>query len=500
MVEQTAIAGFELTALLAPIAEDNPAGEDLSREAPLLHREINTLLPTGVPTSPEARSQRKQDALDALLRIREALQQRSKDLGLATPMVRALLRVYGFNGLRLGLQLLRELHERYWPSLFPAPLTGIPPITADSTDEDLVNRELRALKMRRVLVGQCEYALRTEVKAVAICPALDSDAGDYTLYRWEVAHQPDAVVPLDHLQKAAARRPRSHYEELHSAISACIDECGRLTKTVAPLYGRPEVPSISQAFEPPSFAPLRESLRQCAAILAQLVAQAPQPAGESALAGATGDTGPQQKPGSAANGRFAELCQPRQVAVANREAALALLAHAARFLHQVEPLSPIPYFVAKAVNWGALPSIKDWLGSLRPAADVSVGSLLQELGLDRDPELAPPRGTSPLRGLLRWLEGDLPPDGVRSPVTLPELTNRQQALALIADAAGFLYEQEPLSPLPHLLRRVLRFAQADSPEAWLAELLDGEDPTLSHILKTLGLTNSVRSSEPPHGA
>jgi type VI secretion system protein ImpA len=489
MTDPTSIPGFEVAALLAPIADDAPAGEDLYREAPQLHREVGNLLPTGLVSNADARAQRGQDALDALLRLREALQ-RSKDLGLVTPMVRALLRVHGFDGLRLGLVLLRELHAQYWPTMYPAPLAGLTITTADSTDEAAVNRELRALKARRALINQCEYALRTEIKGVAVCPPIENDAGDYTIYRWEVAHQEDALVPMDRLRQAAQRRPRAHYEQMHAVITACIDECGRLTSALKPLYTRPEVPGIASALEPPSFATLREALRQCAAIIAQLVAQAPAPATTAPEAAAvTSEAG--APTAALIPGRFNELSRPPRATLTDRTEALGLLAHAAGFLHQLEPLSPVPYFVAKVVTWGSLSSIGDWLGTFQRGVDPAASTLhelLRELGVEkREPEATPARASSPLRGLLRWLEGEGRPASTPSAAPLPELKSRGEALALIGDVAAFLYQQEPLSPLPHLLRRVLRWAQADSPLTWLTEVMDGADPTLVHILKTLDL-------------
>ena len=50
----------------------------------------------------------------------EALTTKSKDLQITVWLVEALVKQHGFAGLRDGLQLLRELQERFWPSLYPA--------------------------------------------------------------------------------------------------------------------------------------------------------------------------------------------------------------------------------------------------------------------------------------------------------------------------------------------------------------------------------------------
>src|SRR5262249_21888547 len=50
---------------------------------------------------------------------REALINNSKDLQLAVWLTEALVKQFGFAGMRDGFRLLRELQERYWETLFP---------------------------------------------------------------------------------------------------------------------------------------------------------------------------------------------------------------------------------------------------------------------------------------------------------------------------------------------------------------------------------------------
>ena len=49
----------------------------------------------------------------------EVLATKSKDLQVAGWLAEALLKRYGFPGLRDGLQLMRELQERFWDELYP---------------------------------------------------------------------------------------------------------------------------------------------------------------------------------------------------------------------------------------------------------------------------------------------------------------------------------------------------------------------------------------------
>ena len=111
---------MDAEALLAPISEAAPAGEDLR-------------LVTGDATfGAVSEARRSVDATDDpegvgqnaewATVIREcdaALRERTKDLELAAWLIEATVRVEGFSGLRDGLTLLRGLVEQYWEHLHP---------------------------------------------------------------------------------------------------------------------------------------------------------------------------------------------------------------------------------------------------------------------------------------------------------------------------------------------------------------------------------------------
>lgn len=121
--------GFDLEALLAPIAGDAPQGidirEDFSSTSP-----YNRLR----DARSEARdAERGQDAGDADARdptplwrqVRElalkTLSENSKDLEVAAWATEALIRSHGLAGLCAGARLMSGLAEQYWDGLFPLP-------------------------------------------------------------------------------------------------------------------------------------------------------------------------------------------------------------------------------------------------------------------------------------------------------------------------------------------------------------------------------------------
>src|SRR5262249_9437319 len=70
----------------------------------------------------------------------KALAQKTKDLEVVAYLIEALVREYGFAGLRDGFRLARELVEQYWDGLYPLPdeeglATRVAPLTGLNGEE-----------------------------------------------------------------------------------------------------------------------------------------------------------------------------------------------------------------------------------------------------------------------------------------------------------------------------------------------------------------------------
>src|SRR5256885_467797 len=110
---------MDLAALLAPIAGDNPAGENLQysgvydeiREA---RRADDTLTKGDWEHEPKVAEWPKVVELST-----SALANKAKDLQIGVWLAEALVQLYGFVGLRDGLKLVRGLHEQFWDRLYP---------------------------------------------------------------------------------------------------------------------------------------------------------------------------------------------------------------------------------------------------------------------------------------------------------------------------------------------------------------------------------------------
>ncbi|AKJ28869.1 type VI secretion system protein TssA [Caldimonas brevitalea] len=161
---------IDVDALLAPVSESAPCGEDLEYDAHFMALEQ------------AARGKAEQQFGDTVVAAEEpdwtgvvdaatALLARTKDLRVATYLARGLARTGGPVGLGQGLQVLVGLCERYWDQLYPQldPDDGNDPIMRMNALAPLAHpeaglRELRDANCVRTRAGaitvkQIEYAL-----------------------------------------------------------------------------------------------------------------------------------------------------------------------------------------------------------------------------------------------------------------------------------------------------------------------------------------------------
>ena len=110
---------IDIGALLQPIPGKDEAGEDLFDSD--LYREIEEALreEEDLPQGPWGRDIKKARWDEAYEKTIDVLTTKSKDLQIAVWLVHVLVKKQGFVGLQDGLQLLCQLHERFWASFYP---------------------------------------------------------------------------------------------------------------------------------------------------------------------------------------------------------------------------------------------------------------------------------------------------------------------------------------------------------------------------------------------
>lgn len=247
---------IDLVGILTPIADDNPAGEDLRY---VLYDQIS-----------EAR--RADDALDrgdwqrdiksadwetVIALCSDALVNRTKDLQIAAWLTEALTITEGFEGLLTGLKVLRGFLENFWESVYPK-----------IEDDDLDFR-----------VGRLEFLNNSLWSRIKQIPLTDSNArAGYSWLQWEesrrVGYEGDAAkaetraelvaegkLAAEDFDAAVAASARAFYEALAADLTKCNEEFGTLEQLADEKFGK----------EAPRLAELRKSFEDCNQLVSKIL-------------------------------------------------------------------------------------------------------------------------------------------------------------------------------------------------------------------------------------
>ncbi len=361
---------LDLDALLMPIPGDNPAGVEVRytrydeiKEA----RRQDDNLPKG--DWEEKGPIKVADWKKVTTVTTKALATETKDLQVAVWLVEALVKEEGFIGLRDGLLLLKELHGRFWDSVYPIIEEGDFSFRAGPIDWMNEDKNL-------------PFAIRG-------IPFIRSPEGDaYSLLHWEEAQEVENLGRKNPKEKAAAiAEKKMTVEQFNKAVQStplahCLALLEHVQQTQEALDGLQQI--ILEKYgesnnECPSLEKIRKVLEECHAILEGIVkgkggAKVEIP-GEARAGAATTPGAPERSPSGGGGG----------IIPYDRLDALARLAAVAEFFRQTEPHSPVAYLVERATKWGEMP-LEDWLSEVIKSKEV-LGSVRETLGIkDKKPQ------------------------------------------------------------------------------------------------------------------
>ncbi len=309
--------------LLAPIPGDNPAGGAIPFEVREKleegRKEIN--LEDFDKDDPARPTEAKKADWAGIIRIaQDTLSKTSKDLLVSARLTEALVKQHGFAGLRDGLHLMRLLVDRCWDRLNPS-----------IEDGDL---EVRAGPFNWLADAEKGARFPNSLRRVPLIPEDKSGRGDkskkFNWMEWRQAQSAKGAVTKDDFDKAIAATPREQFQNLQEEVNECVNE---LTQLLQVLNGK-------MGSAAPGLIDLRAAVEDCRKLVGQIIAQKGGPEGEASTDG-TSETA-----GHGGN----------SVAKAgSREQAYRQLAQAAALLRQLEPHSPIPYLIQRAVELGSMP-------------------------------------------------------------------------------------------------------------------------------------------------
>ena len=325
----TAVQGLlDIDALLAPIPGDEAAGNERAYARGLRDQLI------------ELRREEHADDFDDAMRpaelkradwngvvqlASETLISTTKDLRVVCHLIEAVTKLHGFVGLHEGLMLLRRLVEECWDNLNPR-----------MDDGDVETRVAPLVNM----LDDPHRGICLPLSVQTI-PLIYSGRDSYGLIQWNRAKQLRDPKTEEALTNAVMHTPLADLEAVADAIDGCEEELHRLVPLLDERLGA----------DSPGLTNLRNAIETCG----QLVR-------EGFLQGARSSRSQDEDVSASGDLHWSpETTSPFGVlsgtdqAILSRSDAYAQLQQAADTLEKLEPHSPIPHLVKRAVQLGRLP-------------------------------------------------------------------------------------------------------------------------------------------------
>lgn len=345
---------FGLTALLAPIAGGTGSGEDLRltptyRRIIDARREENPNLPQGI----WSRDVKRADWPLVEKLCAEALLSRSKDVQLACWLTEARMRRGGPAGLAEGLRLLAGLCRRFWPSLYPAideddPGPRIAPFAWMNAHFPAL---LRAMPIVRAANEPDRFHSWTDFVNAQLLEGLrQRDAR--SVERSEAA----GAVSLKAFTELRKRTDTGFLTQLDAGLRDAAEALNELDAVLTERCGS-EAPGLGAIGG--TIAEMRGMTGAELAERRRMIAIPPAPRQARP---------PQQE-------------SPPPAETPTRDWLYEQLGALARHLETMEPHSPVPHLIARAVAWGQMP-LPELLAEFGRTG-VELGAVFSLLGLEQ---------------------------------------------------------------------------------------------------------------------
>ena len=305
---------LDFAALLQPIPGENPAGTPVAlpvrQKLDLARKETEPH-----PDDPSLGEIPKKADWSGIVRTAtEMLEGKSKDLLLAARMTEALTKLHGFAGLRDGLHLLEGMITQCWDRMHPIP------------DED-EGMDIRAGPFNWLSDADRGARFPGSVRDV---PLVKVDSQPYSWQDWKRAQEGRGPVAEEEFTKAIPISPT-----VGEDLSQAVEELGRLDQALVNRL----------AADAPGMIGLRQALEDCQKFIEMVQRRQPEapPVPETPTA-PVGNGAPVAQPGPAL-----------PTNIASRDEAYRQLAVIANTLERLEPHSPIPDLLRRAIQLGKMP-------------------------------------------------------------------------------------------------------------------------------------------------
>lgn len=345
-------AVIDVASLLEPISGDSPAGTDLRKDvspksAYSLVRDARKAARASERMNVfESGSSEADEQWRRVMEVApKIIQIQSKDLEVACWYTEALIRKAGFQGLRDGFTLIRQMIERFWDGLYPLP------------DEEGIDTRVSPIAG---LNGEgAEGVLLAPIRSTHITEKIPP--GPYSLWQYKQALDVQRITDgaaraaqatkigytVEDVQRAVDASSETFYVNLRDDVSACLAEFKQISQLLDQHCGTQKSPPTSNIINL-----LTETLSVIGHIAKHKL---PVPAMETATdeSNATGE--------NAGSGGTSVITGP----IKSREDAIRQIIQISQYFRRTEPHSPISYVLEKAVKWGGM-SLTDLIKELIP--------------------------------------------------------------------------------------------------------------------------------------
>ncbi len=356
---------IDIEALAAPIPGENPAGKAVpfavreQLEASRKEVDLRSFAKTD-PLRPT--DEQRADWPKVIAVASQTLTNSSKDLLIVARLTEALTKRYGFPGLRDGLGLMRKLVDECWERLYP-------PI------EEPEDAEVRAAAFTWLCDQDRGARFPSTIRGVPLLAAGDAV---YTWYDWKLAQVP----PKDELDEKPAQLKAAFDKTVqNSPRELCQAIADDLRTSLAELSNLDRILDSRIGEHAPALSGLREAVEQCSSLADQiLLLKGPAPAPPPAPV-AEAEIVATDEPGEAVSAQNGSVAGPPAPRPSNRAQLYQQIAETSAALKVLEPHSPIPYLLERAVELGAL-SFPELMKVLINNPDV-LAMMNRELGLGK---------------------------------------------------------------------------------------------------------------------
>jgi type VI secretion system protein ImpA len=340
---------IDLTNLLDPLSEDNAVGVDV-RSDPAPTSDYSRLRDARKSARAAERTnlfdgnvgaadEHWRTVLDLAPKI---LKNESKDIEIACWYTEALVRKAGFQGLRDGFTLIRQLVERYWEDIYPLP------------DEDGIATRVAALTG---LNGEgAEGVLIAPIRSVPITEG--SSPGPFSFWQYKQALDAQRAsdedtraeinakngFSLDDIQRTVEFTSQAFYIDLRDDVLDALNEYKQISKLLDDYCGMHDSPPTSNITN--TLTDIHGAIMHLARL------KLPQEISHEE----SEDNGSEASPVTASI---------TSGVVKSRDDAFRQLSQISQFFRQTEPHSPISYVLEKAVKWGNM-SLSELIQELIP--------------------------------------------------------------------------------------------------------------------------------------